>query len=249
MFSAKLTDIKAFRDSIETIAQLIDEGVLKIRSSGIELTATDRAMVTLVDFKIFSNAFAEYNYSGDLDIGLNIINFLTILKRIDPSDILTLKFNEEEQRLELYSEGKSTRTFAIPILDISSEETSQITGLEFPSTADIKSEILEQGISDGDIIADSMLFELQKDKFILKAEGDGSKVEIKVNAGENLTINNIRETVKSRYPLDYLKKIIKASKLSEIAKISFGTDYPIKLEFSNPNIHLSFILAPRVSEE
>jgi len=57
------------------------------------------------------------------------------------------------------------------------------------------------------------------------------------------------EGVKSRFPLDYLKKSIKASKMFGNAKIYLGNDYPMKMEFSDNNVSLSFVIAPRVAEE
>jgi DNA polymerase III sliding clamp (beta) subunit (PCNA family) len=56
--------------------------------------------------------------------------------------------------------------------------------------------------------------------------------------------------VRARYPLDYLKKMIKASKIADSVVVEWGKDYPMKLEFkSKDKCQLSFILAPRVSEE
>ncbi len=41
---------------------------------------------------------------------------------------------------------------------------------------------------------------------------------------------------------------MKAAKLSERVTISFGTDYPMKIEFDAGDLYLAFILAPRVEE-
>ena len=82
------------------------------------------------------------------------------------------------------------------------------------------------------------------------AEGDSSKTELILEGGnESLISLNTKQQVKSRYPLDYLKKIIKASRLAPIAKIQLGTDYPMRIEFAGKNISLRCILAPRVSED
>ncbi|MFQ6120306.1 MAG: DNA polymerase sliding clamp, partial [Methanosarcinales archaeon] len=60
MFKATITDVNLLRDSISTIAELIDEGIFKIAKDGISLVAADRAMVAVVDFKILSTAFEKY---------------------------------------------------------------------------------------------------------------------------------------------------------------------------------------------
>ena len=42
---------------------------------------------------------------------------------------------------------------------------------------------------------------------------------------------NVKESVDSRYSLEYLKKMIKGSKISDKAQLSIGKDFPMKLEF------------------
>jgi hypothetical protein len=55
--------------------------------------------------------------------------------------------------------------------------------------------------------------------------------------------------MRSRYPLEYLKKMMKASKFSDKVLLEFSNDYPLKLIFKDiDKIHLSFVLAPRVEE-
>ena len=56
--------------------------------------------------------------------------------------------------------------------------------------------------------------------------------------------------IRSQYPLDYLKKMIRAGKLSKQMVLEFGNDYPIRLTFKAiDKLNLSFILAPRVTED
>jgi proliferating cell nuclear antigen len=59
----------------------------------------------------------------------------------------------------------------------------------------------------------------------------------------------VKEHTRSRYSLDYLKKIIKAKRLSDNVAIHMSTDYPAKIVFDVPErMQLNFILAPRVEE-
>ena len=55
--------------------------------------------------------------------------------------------------------------------------------------------------------------------------------------------------VKARYPLEYLKKMIKAAKIADSVSVNFGQDYPMKIEFKNDLCQLSFVVAPRVSDD
>ena len=56
--------------------------------------------------------------------------------------------------------------------------------------------------------------------------------------------------IKSKYSIEYLKKIVKGGKLSNMAEISFNKDYPLKVEFKEVDkVMMSFILAPRVEND
>jgi len=250
MFKAVTKDSKLLRDSIDTISQLIDDGLFKLKKEGIELMAADRAMVSFVDFKLRSSSFDEYECDREISIGLNLLNFLTVLKRANINDKLTLELNEKENKLVVILEGDSRRKFAIPLIEISREDMPQIDQLKFSASAEVRADILEQGITDADIIADSVLIELSPENLRMSAEGNSSRAELNLEKGNDALFElNAKEIVNSRYSLEYLKKMIKGSRLAEKVKLMIGKDFPLKIEFKGDNALLSMVLAPRVAEE
>ena len=42
---------------------------------------------------------------------------------------------------------------------------------------------------------------------------------------------------------------MRAAKICERIKLQFAEDHPLKIDFKNPELELSFILAPRVENE
>lgn len=247
MFSAEISDAKILRDSIDAISQIIDEGSFKIKKDGIELLATDRAMVAAVNFRLASSAFNKYECDKETSIGLNLSNFIMVLKRASGS--VEMKLNEDESKLELTIAGDSVRNFSIPLITLSSDEIPPITQLEFPAAAEIKSAVMEDGIADADIIADSVVIEIAENGFKMRAEGDSSKTDLSVERGNEALVSiDVKDSVKARYPLDYLKKFIKAAKISDTAKIQLGTDFPMKIELKGNDVYLAMVLAPRVEE-
>jgi proliferating cell nuclear antigen len=249
MFNATLSNTKILKDSIDTISQIIDEVSLKINSEGLEIVAADRAMVTVIDFKLGKKVFDEYECSEEHSIGINLISFMNLLKRCG-SDKLNLKLNDEKNRFELFFSGDSVRAFTLPVLDISSEDVPDINKFDFPTKAQIRSDIIVKGVEDADVIAESVGMELGSKGFRMFAEGTSSKSELKLD-GSAAGIMNIQATdlVKSKYPIDYMKKVMKAGKLVDTTWLSMGNDYPLKLEFAGDGVSLSFIVAPRVSED
>ena len=248
MFEAKIDDISLLRDGIATVAELIDETELHIKEYGLQMIASDRAVVVVVDFYLDRSVFKEYKYTEDSRIGINLQNLLQILKRAGEGDSLTIKLSDG--KIDLTLKGTSTRKFVLPLIDISREETPPIDKLDFSSSLVVNSDILSSGIDDAELITDSVIFTVRKDQLTMKGESDSSFTQLDLMKGEGgLRIVDIGEPVRARYSLDYLKKIIKAKKMSPEAKISMANDYPMKLQFEVPGkMQLGFILAPRVEE-
>ncbi len=249
MFRAKLSQVNLLTDSISTIAELIDEGIFKITKEGLSLTAADRALVAVVDFKISSKAFDEYELEKEQSIGLNIGNLLSVLKRAGAGDKATFKL--QDSKLEIILENSSRRRFLIPLIDLSQEEVPPIEQLEFSSKVELKPEILQSGIADAEVVSDSVLFEGSREKFSMIAEGDISSSQLELEKGNEALLEIKTDgNVRARYPLDYLKKMVKAAKVANSVTLEWGQDYPMKLSFkSEDKLSLNFVLAPRVTEE
>ncbi len=248
MFSVTLDDVSLLRDSMATIAELIDEVELQIRAGGIKMVAADKAVVVVVDFFLSKDAFKEYNYEEDTRIGLNLANFLQILRRASPTDRLKLRL--EGNKMHIVLEGESIRSFVLPLIDVTREETPPVDKLDFSATFSISSEIFSSGVDDAELVGDSIVLTVRKDRFVMKSESDSSAAQLEIVPGsETLRPININEPVRARYSIDYLKKIMKARKLSEKVTISMSSDYPLKCQFEVPGkVDLGFILAPRVEE-
>lgn len=246
MFSAVLENIELFRDSIATIAELIDEGEFKVRKDGLELLASDRAVVAVVDFKFSASNFSEYNFQSDRSIGINLGNLLQVLRRAKAGDKMKIKL--EENKLDLSFSNGLKRNFTIPLIEIREELPAGIEKLSFPVKLEMNSESLADSIDDADLVSDSMVFEVSSNKVVLRARNDSSSTETELENNANIKIDT-EKNAKSRYSLDYLRKMIKAKKISETVQLSFDTNYPMKLAFSSPDkVSMIFILAPRIED-
>jgi proliferating cell nuclear antigen len=249
MFKATISDVDVFKDSIIAIGELIDEGVFKVNKNGLSLLAADRAMVSVVDFKLPATVFEEFKIDKDETLGINISNFVSVIKRAKPKE--KLSFELKGNTLEVRMSNGSSRKFVVPLLDIKEEEIPPIDQLAFKANARVKVDILKSGVDDADVVADTIVFHASDGKFRMNAAGDVSSTELMLEKGnESLLDLKVDGDVKSRYPLDYLKKMIKASKLSDEAMLSWSKDYPLKLGFKDVDkVEMNFILAPRVQDD
>jgi proliferating cell nuclear antigen PCNA len=244
-----MSDSSLLKDSISTIGELIDEGIFKIDKNGLALVAADRAMVAVIDFKLPATIFEKFEVDKEQSIAVNMTNLVSVLKRIGTSENLNMEL--KDNKLEIVMKNSSIRRFTIPLLDITQEEIPPIDKLDFKAKAKIKADVLKSGIEDADIVGDSVVFESMKDKFSMRATGDISTTHLTLEKGNDALLDLKTEgIIKARYPLDYLKKMIKASKLASEINIRWSKDYPMRMDFTSVDkVSLGFILAPRVSEE
>jgi proliferating cell nuclear antigen PCNA len=246
MFSATLDDISLLRDSVATISELIDEGEFKVRSDGIELLASDRAVVAVVDFRFSAKNFSEYNYESDRSIGINLSSFLQVLRRAKGNEKMRMKLTDST--LELTFANGTRRHFTIPLLELREDVPAGIDKLAFPVNVSMSPDTLGDSIDDADLVSDSMVFEVDSDRMHMAARNDSSSAETHLEGMDNLKIT-AEKSVRARYSLDYLKKMIKAKKISDNVSLSMDSNYPLKMEFSCPDkVSITFILAPRIED-
>jgi proliferating cell nuclear antigen len=248
MFKMVLKDAELLKKSIPIIAEIIDEGTFRVDANGLSLLSPDRTMVAVVDFTIPSSAFEEFHADGPEDVGLNMSSLVDVVKRIKSTDRVVMQ-SGKDGRLSINLEGNGLRKFKLSMLDIKADNPP-IDKLKFSGRVVMKSEVLEEGIADADIIADSLVMQTAPDTFRISTKGDTSSAELELKKGqEGLIEFHAPENLRSRYPLEYLKKMIKAAKISDKTVLEFGTDYPMRLSFVDTDrISLRFILAPRVED-
>jgi len=249
MFRLELSSVDLLKNSIPIIAEIIDEGVFKINQNGMSLLMPDRAMVAVVDFKILSTAFDEYKVESEANLGLNLANLVAILKRVKSKDKMILELDDKSNRLNITIRGDGVRTFEVPLIETKTEKPP-IDQLKFNSKIELHSDVFNEGIEDADVIGDSVILEADKGVFKMYSRGEISSTELAIEEKDRGLLKiETASNIKARYPLEYLKKMIKAGKLSKNLILEFGTDYPMRISFvSLDKMQLSFVLAPRVEE-
>ncbi len=243
-----LAEPSYLKESISIISDLVNEARFKITPNAIELVAMDPANVAMVVFKLLSSSFTEYDVKKDIELGINLSNLKQILRRASQKDMLTLEMDNDRLKIELRS--GTTRTFYLPIIELEDKE-QKVPDLKFPVSVKTSSSILNEAIADADVVGESVAFIAEPKKFVLQAEGDLNQARIEIKEDEVTKVSTSSdEKVKAKYSLEYLKKMINGSKLSEEVTISFNKDYPLKLDYKTVDkVMLSFILAPRVEND
>ena len=244
-----LAESKYFKDSISIISELVTEAKFNVSNNGLEMVAMDPANVAMVIFKMLSSCFTKYEIKEAEEIAINLNNLKQILRRAKSDDVLTLE-TTEDNKLKIQMKSNTTRSFSIPTLEIEDKE-QKVPELTFPMTVEMGSGMLTEAIEDVSVVAESVTFLGEKSQLSVKAEGDLSKAFIEIKPDEQTMIRaDSDDKFKAKFSLEYLKKMIAGSKLSDKVSVHFNTDYPMKIEYKIVDrLALSFILAPRVDND
>lgn len=236
MFKAKI-ESKKLLNPFNNFAQFIDESWVELKDDGLHAIASDRSIVCVCDFKIPITEFESYTLDRPTKIGLNITEFVAMLKRSGNSKFTTLELIDNESKLKI---GFGIRTFTVSLLELGEQELPPTNELDkFTANAEFKSSVFTTAMKDTEVIeADSIVIEIKKGKLTFTADELQRLVEITLEKGTE-ALYNIEGNGKSCYALDFLKKL---KPKSDKIKIEFGMDYPMRIIFDN----FKFTIAPRV---
>jgi len=239
----KLNNPKLFSDIIGIISELVTEVKIKVNKEGMSIIAIDPANVAMVIFKLPANAFSQLEVQEE-NLGISLDSFKAVLRRCSFGSSLALKTEDNTLKIEMFDKVK--REFVLTLIDLERKE-KPIPSLEFSTKIEINALELAEAIEDCAIVADSCTLEASQDSFSIHAKGSLNAAKLSYNTDE-VYIESPNAS-KSKYSLEYLQKMIRAAKIVDKATLNFSSDYPLKLDFKNPLMELSFILAPRVEAE
>lgn len=241
-----LADTKLLKDSVSIIADLVTEVRFKVTKNGLELVAMDPANVAMVVYKLLGSSFVEYDVKSERVLALNLNDLKQVLKRVKPNDTLTLE--NPEAKLKVTLKGASKREFLLPLIEVEEKE-QKVPSLKFQAKVTTDASVINDAIEDVDIIGESVAFVAAAKHFRISSSSDLSKADVEIPADERTAIDAKEET-RSKYSIEYLKKMIQGAKLADKVAVSFSKDYPLQLDYTvKDKLQLLFILAPRVDND
>ncbi|MBS3143535.1 proliferating cell nuclear antigen (pcna) [Candidatus Woesearchaeota archaeon] len=241
-----LAEPRFFKEPVVIISELVNEVVFRIDKDKLELIAMDPANVAMIVYKLLGSVFVEYNINEPIEIAVNLDNLKQVLRRAKPSDTLTLELLENKLKITLKS--SSTRIFTLSLINME-EERQKVPELDFKCMIEMPSNMFDEVVEDMDVVSDSVAFEVKDDIFNIQAAGNISTAKVSFKKDDFVKINS-KENIRSRYSVEYLKKIIKGGKLSDTLTLWLSNDYPLKIEYKViDKLSLTTILAPRVNND
>ncbi len=238
-----------FQRSIEAIAVLIDEAEFLVDDKGLSLKATDPSQISMVNFLLEKKAFKRFDVKGAAKIGLDLHYLRQVMSRAKPDDELTIALTEKENRLSVRFKGASTRSFQIPLIDISSSELPN-PKIEFEAEARMRAAVLQDALKDASLISSHVLLGVASDKFFVKADSSKGTLHNETEKDKkNLIGLKASAEAQSMFPLDYLQDMLKAASADTEVDLKLKGNAPVQVSYKIGEASITYLLAPRIEGE
>ena len=246
MFSITFDDAKFFKECVDALVSLIDEGEFEVSPGGISLRAMDTAQIAMVDFAMPKESFKEINVDNDQKIGLNMENLSRIMSRTRQGENLTVTLDESGNRLNLLFKGRIKRRVSIPLLDLNLVETRE-PKIDFDSTVKLDASTLKESLKDASLVSSYVIMSSKDNVFKVEAKGDNGEIvnEMTVEDGSLISID-VKDSSRAMFPLDYLNDMLKGAPSDGAVTLGLKTDAPLKLSYKIRDAKFSYYLAPRI---
>jgi proliferating cell nuclear antigen len=245
MFKARIK-MEVLREAVEVISTLVSEVKLIVSKDGIEVKAVDPSHVAMLVLKLKSGVFEEFT-GEPTEIGIDVEKVKEVLRLSKPGDIIDLQYDGGKNRLVM-KVGKVTRLMSV--VDPAGITDPKVPNVTPPGVVVVKMDELRQGIRGSETISDHVTLQLEATGFTMHSEGETDRVDLHIPK-EGLSKLEVKETVRSMYPLDFFSNMVKSITSSEEATLHVGNEYPLKIEFTLAagRGEGRFLLAPRVEED
>lgn len=237
------------KKSIDGISVLVDEAEFVVQENGFSLKATDPSQISMVSFLMPKNSFTEYKSEGEEKIGLDMGYLSQVFGRSNNNDAVELSTNPDKTRLNLKFLGKSTKTFSLPLLDISQNKVPS-PKIDFDAELIVLSSLLSDALKDAQLISTHVTIGVTSNTFFVKAESSKGNMKNETEKTEPVIQDfKVKNEAKSMFPLDYLQDMLKATSNDTKISIRLKTDAPIELSYPVGEAKLKYFLAPRIESE
>ena len=248
-------DATTLRDALKAVSGLVDEVKITIKTDGLGITAMDKSNIAMVILNLPKTSALEWETeaTGEMDeiLVMELTGLLSVLKRTDKTDVVTL--TSDGGRLDITLTGG--RRYKIPLLDSTETPEQKLPKLEHKFEVVMTATKLADAIEDCAITnSDSIEFIGTKTSFVFRSEGDTKLSIAEVTMpGTAVKIETNEEKIRCKYSIEYLNKMMPAGFLKTgtnvNVKLKTGNDYPLMLEYHAERFDVSFLLAPRVSND
>ncbi len=247
MFELKIDNAKYWRDCVESVVSLVDEGMFNITKEGIGLKAMDPSSISMVSFFMPSKSFSKYSVEKAAGIGLNIENLSKILQRTRDGEALVMRDVDNKLLLEFIGPG-SRRRYKLQMIDVK-KSVEKEPNVQFDAHIEIVGEPLKDMIKDASMISSYIAFKASKDQFAVSARGDSGELEeLHEKDGSFMNKVDVQKSAEATFNLEFLENMVKSCPIGSHISIELKSNEPMRLNYNIGDSSITYFLAPYMEE-
>lgn len=251
MFQVRIAQLGEFRKTIELIRDITTEVIFEMNENGLDIRANDPINIAQIIVHFSPAYFEEFKVSAAASIGIPLEPFANLLKLNDPEDSIILQFSDRPVLYLIVESKKIPKLieFSMNLIYVEQPDFT-IENIEYPNRIVINSKEIHSLFTDLSYISDFIVISLTRTRLKMTINsdlGDG-RINFKHKASsEGVFIQCTQDFILS-LNLFYLKKITKASSLSDRVEISLIKTRPVKLRYAFTEGSITYYLAPAIDE-
>ncbi len=243
MFEIKIDDARYWKNCVDSIVSLVDEGSFVIAKEGISLKAMDPSGISMVSFSMPNKAFSKYDAEKQASVGLNLDNFSKILASARTGEQLLMKDASNKLQIEFIGE-KSKRRYKLPMIDVK-KDVEKEPKVEFESHVTVKSDAFKEILKDANLLSTYIGFRTAKESFMVVAKGDAGELEEEhMNEADMIKKLDVSKPSSATFNLEYLERIVSACPSNSPIEMSLKSDEPIMVNYKIGDAQVAYFLAP-----
>jgi proliferating cell nuclear antigen len=243
VFDIKIDDAKYWKNCVDAIESLIDEGTFNIAKEGLSLKAMDPSGISMISFFIPNKAFSKYEIDKPTNVGISIDNLSKMLSSARNNEQLILK--DANNRLSMEFVGpNSKRRYKLPMIDVKKDADKE-PNIQFESFIEVKSDSFKEILKDASLLSSYIGFRTDKNSFMVVAKGDAGELEEEhLNNADIIKKLDVSKASSATFNLEYLERIVSACPSNSNVMLSIKTEEPIKVDYKIGDAAVAYYLAP-----
>ena len=236
---------------------------MHVKDTGIYIQGMDTGHICLFELELKAYWFDEYKFNAPLRLGIHCELMHKIINCKEEHQNIRLKTtNGEKLYVTLYPrEGQTgiTKEFELSLIDIDSE-LLEVPEVEYDADIEIVSQDLANLITQLSFFGKDLNIKCGEN-VVFKGSGELGTMSA-IMEEEQIIMYAVAEDTKVdlTYSMDYLVKFVSFAKLNSTAKMHFGKEYPMKLQYDldfimdnededeEVNNYIRFFLAPKIED-
>lgn len=236
VFEARTVQTTPFRGCFEALKDILTETTITFDKNGLKIMTIDASHTVLVYLKMENSRFEFFKCDSEkpITVGINMIQFYTIIKSVTNNDTLVLYIEDSNTSnlIVQIDNGKKniSATVKLSLLDLT-DKIYEIPVTTFDFIITMPSVDFQKYCRDMNNIADVIEIEIYDKQMLLRGKGDYAEREVVLReSDEGLNfIQNSEDSniVQGIFLLKQLVSFTKCTNLSSTVDLYLKNDYPL----------------------